>query len=450
MRKWAYLLVAAAAAIIGCGGSGGGSDSTSTAATSTAATSTATTGRLHVDIPTPAGYTRPPGRLEFALFSGQGRAIGDLSLVLNRVNLADEFGEVRTDLNARIDVLLSSFTFQILPLVIPMDQNQDSRLFESYTFDPTSLRQDTGSTPQVTSCFGQAVADGSFNRVWPPEPLAIDARVFPGRSTLVPIYIDDSMFRIETISDTDCSNRLAVFDDTRFRELNTTPIKGYINDYVEFDLSQMASDKRPPLTSTAGTASRLFVTGDNYALSAGGAAGAFEVLTPSVSEPIVGSFREPSQLPGATTPGTFTLEQLDPTDLFNKRKIVALQGIWRESNKVMSDFATWNFVTFPSSKDSFEQEALYFKQSNNKVTEMFYGFVNYDTKQVHLFPVKTIVDGIVDPADEVVGTVVSQADRNGNTVVAPQLTRTGSFNITKQGSLPGDAPTSGDYLVFRI
>jgi hypothetical protein len=440
-------VAAAAAVIIGCGGGGGGGNSTNSTSSTT---STTTTGSgLRVNIPTPSGFAQPPGRLEFGFLTGQGRAVGDLSLILNRVLVTDEFGSVRTDLNARIDVSLSSFSFQILALTIPVD-SQDSRLFEAYTFDPTTLLQETSGADVETSCFGQDNGDGTFNSNWPPAPLAINARVFPGRSTLVPIYIDDTMFRLQSVSDNSCNNLVAVFDTNRFTELNEPPVQGFINDYIEFDISGIPSAKRPTLTSKAQKAGRMYVSGDNYALSASGHAGAFEVLTEEVGAPIVGTFREPSQLPGAVTPGTFTLEQLDPTDLFNKRKIVALQGIWREGNKVLQGFESWNLVTFPNSRDTFEQEAIMFKWSGGKVVDMFYGFLNYDSHEIHLFPVASIVNGLVDPADEVIGTVTAQFGKNDTTVTAPQLTRSGTFNITKTGALPGDAPSNGKFLVFRI
>lgn len=445
MRKWAYLLIAAAAVIIGCAGSGGGSSDGST----DGSTDGTTNGGLRVSIPTPPGYVQPPGRLEFAFLTGQGRAAGDLTLQLNRILVSDEFGTVRTDLNTHASLSLSGLTFQIIGLTIPVD-SQDSRLFESYTFDPTSLSQEGTGGSTETFCFGQDNHDGTFNTVWPPNPLAINARVFPGRSTTVPIYLDDTMFRLASSSDSNCNGRIAVFDNDRFRELNEPPVQGFINDYVEFDISAMPAAKRPKLTSVNAPAGRLFVSGDNYAIGTNAAAGPFEVLTEFVSQPIVGTFRQPSQLPGNQTPGTFTLQQLDPTDLFNKRKIVALQGIWRENEKVITGLGAWNLVTFPNSKDTFSQEALFFKEAGGSVVDMYFGFFNFDTKEIHLFPISSIVNGLLDPDSEVVGSVTTQLDRNGTAVVAPQLTRSGAFSLSKRGHLPSDAPSDGNYLVFRI
>jgi hypothetical protein len=61
-----------------------------------------------------------------------------------------------------------------------------------------------------------------------------------------------------------------------------------------------------------------------------------------------------------------------------------------------------------------------------------------------------LVSGIIDPADEITISITGQFDKHGTATQAAQLTRSGNFNVTTQGSLPGDAPTSGSFLVFRV
>ena len=452
MRKWAFFCVAAAAVIIGC--AGGGDSGTGSSATDGSTNTNATAGgSLRVNIPTPPGFNQPPGRLQFGFLTGQGRAIGDLTLVMERFSVTDEWGEVRQTLSTDAYLALGSYSFQTVSLTVPFN-GQNSRFFESYTLDPTSLNEDTGAGIRSINCFAIDNGDGTFNRAWPPNPIQIEARVFPGRSTLLPIFIDDSMFSVQQDPSAPpgdpCNGLVAAFDEDRFLELNQPPIKGFINDYVEFDLSAMPADQRP-IMSTGESAARVFVSGDNYAVSGAGASGNFEVLTLFTTDPVVGTFRVPSQLPGQKTPGTFTLEQLDPTDLFNLRKIVALQGEWKENETVLAGFGTWNMVAFPNSEDGFEQEIVMFKRDGNgDIVDFYYGFLNYDTDIIRMYPVRTLVTGAFDPNEETTLTITGQFDRSGIPTVAPQETRSGTFSVTAQGAFPGDAPSAGSFIVFRV
>jgi hypothetical protein len=282
------------------------------------------------------------------------------------------------------------------------------------------------------------------------------ARVFPGRSTTLPIFIDDSMFSVVQDDDAPpndpCGGTIVIFDQDRFNSINEPPIKGFVNDYVSFDISSMPAALRPTMSPESGGAlvGRIFLTGDNWAVSGVGDSGKFEVLTEQVSQPIVGNYGPPGTIGGSTHPGTFTLEQLDPTDLFNLRKIVALQGIWREHDAVITGLESWNLVAFPSTDDANEQEAVLFKMDGGQVTDLYFGFVNYDTDLGEFFPVKSLVTGLSADADKVTIAIRSQVDRNGSPTAAAQLTRRGLFEVTGRGALPADAPSTGNYLVFRI
>jgi hypothetical protein len=455
LRKWAFFVLATAAVIIGCAGGGDSGGTGSTGTTST--TSTTGTG-LAVSIPTPPHFSEPPGTIDLGYLTGQGRAVGDLTLEFTRAELTDEFGTISGDLNTRLDLALGSYTFQTSSLLVPFN-GENSRLFESYSLDPTRIGQDQGGSISWMTTFAVRKTDGSVSFAWPPDPIQIEARVFPGRNTLLPIYIDDSMFSIENVP-IDPSNpdgesiTAAVFDEQRFTDINQPPLKGFINDYVSFDISAMPNSAKPRLSSQSGSTavSRVFLTGDNYAVSGAGDSGAFEVLTLFADQPIVGTFRIPSPLPGRTTPGTFTLSQLDPTDLFNLRKIIAVQGIWRPYETVISGFDVWNMVAFPTSQDGFTQEVVYFKRdgSTGQIVDFYFGYLDYDTDSMHLFPVAGLVNGSFDPGAEVVATISGQFDKYGATTVAPQETRTGTFSITTRGGLPADAPGTGSFLVFRI
>ncbi len=451
MRKWAFLTVAAAIVVIGCAG-GGGSDSTSGGVTNSGST---TGTALRVNIPTPQGFQKPPGFLEFGYLTGQGRAIGDLTLVITRASVTDSEGEVKQDLATELALSLGSYTFQIRRLTVPFtSQNPNSRLFETYTLDPLKILEDTGGTPleyDADTCFVVQRADGSINRAWPPNPTEIVARVFPGRSTMVPIFLDDSMFRVESDpGNFQCNGTSIVFDEERFRALNEPPIRGFINDYVGFDISGVPDGERPRM-SDGTVVNRVYTTGDNFAVSSAGDFGTFEMLTLQVSQPVIGTYRVPGSIGGSTLPGTFTLRQLDPTDLFNLRKIVALQGIWRNYTTVISGLDTWNMVTFPTTNDNNEQEAVFFRRDGNgAITSFFFGFVDLDTNEGHFFPVKTLVTGISIPAEEVVISITGEFTASGSVSSANMLTRSGTYSVTTSGGLPGDAPTSGSFLVFRV
>jgi hypothetical protein len=451
LRKWAFLTVAAAIVVIGC--AGGGDSGTDGGGTNNGGT---TGSALRVNIPTPSGHVLPPGRFELGILTGQGRAIGDLTLVMTRLALTDEYGEVQTVLASPTYASLNSYSFQILPLTIPFT-DQNSRLFENYTFDPLEMRESNGSanpTVYPDTCFAVQKADGSINRAWPPNPIPMVARVFPGRNTTVQIFLDDSMFAVTTDpnppANDPCGGTVVAFDEARFAAINELPLQGVINDYVSFDISSMPANARPQL-SDGQTAGRVFLSGDNYAVSNAGLSGDFEVLTPQVEAPIRGKFGPPGTIGGSTHPGTFTLLQLDPTDLFNLRKIVALQGIWREYSSVVAGLESWNMISFPTTQDANLQEVVYFQRDGNgNITDFFFGYVDFDLDEGHLFPVSTLVTGIVNPAKEVVFHVDGQYDKHGAPTNAAQLTRRGTFSVTIGGGLPNGAPTSGNFLVFRI
>ncbi|MEZ0325640.1 MAG: hypothetical protein ACAH95_07020 [Fimbriimonas sp.] len=444
--------MAAAIVVIGCAGGG---DSGGTATSGGSATGLTTGNTLRVNIPTPTGYVLPPGFLELGFLTGQGRAIGDLTLIITRATVQDEYGEVTNPLAQPVALALGSYSFQIARLVVPFT-DQNSRLFENYVLDPLRLEEETGGQPNQISdnCFATENPDGSFNRAWPPNPTPMVARVFPGRSTLVPFFIDDSMFRIASDPTPPpgdpCGGTLAVFDQNRFNELNETPVQGFINDYVSFDISGVPAAERPVM-SDGTLVGRVFSSGDNYAVSPASLSGHIELLTPQVTEPIIGNYGPPGTIGGSTHPGTFTLQQLDPTDLFNLRKIVALQGIWREYTNVITGLDTWNMITFPNTLDATEQEAVFFRRDGSGViTSFFFGYVDYDTDTGHFFPVRTLVSGISDPAAEVTISITGQFDKRGNSTQAAQLTRTGNYTVTVPGGLPADAPSGGSFLVFRI
>jgi hypothetical protein len=429
--------------VIGCGGNGGGGSVTNGGNGGGGGVGDG----LRVTIPTPPGQQYPYGALEFSYLTGQGRAVGDLMLSINRIFVQDEFGLVRTDLNDRVDLLLNSFSFQTIRMNVPFT-GQDSRHFEGYVLDPAQIQEELlGGASRTVTRFGVNRGGGtSWANLWPPRPLPINARVFPGRSTSVPIYIDDSMFRF--VAD-DLGNPVAVFDEDRFEQVNQAPVNGFLNDYVMFDISGMPANERP-IMSNGDAVTKVFVSGDNYSVASTGTVGAFEMLTLEVAEPIVGTFGSPGTIGNVERPGTFTLEQLDPTDLENLRRIVALQGMWRPFTSVMTGFGTWNFITFPTREDGARQEAVLFRHQNGVINTMYYGEVRMDTGEFDLYPIRTLVQGIVPDEQVVSGSITAAFDRNNSQTQSFPSVRSGNFQINSRAQLPADAPNTGRFLVFRI
>ena len=87
LRKLALALVAASFVVVGCGGGGGGGN-----------------GGGGGGVPPPSGGSfvklpLNPGQVAFSYLTGAGRAPGDMTAIVRRAVLADEFGEVETILN---------------------------------------------------------------------------------------------------------------------------------------------------------------------------------------------------------------------------------------------------------------------------------------------------------------------------------------------------------------
>src|SRR6185312_4154806 len=113
---------------------------------------------------------------------------------------------------------LNGYQDQIVRLDVPFT-GQDSRLFQSFTFAPTQLQVDngTGNSPTILTQFDIQNPDGSLTNSWPPSPYSIAARVFPGRNTSLPIFVDDSMFSVQQDPNLPPANQtVAAFNEAQF------------------------------------------------------------------------------------------------------------------------------------------------------------------------------------------------------------------------------------------
>lgn len=441
LRKWAFF-VAAGVAVIGCGGGGSHHSSTGSSGGGTGTTDT----RLAVNLN--SSY----GTIDFTYATGAGRrATGDLTAVLQRLSVSDQYGEVNTVLGeAGRNLEVSLYNLDSVPLDIPF-KGQTYRLFENFTvaFQNYIIENSSGSL----------ITYGAANQ----ETINTRIRVLPGRSTCFPIFLDDAMFVA------DDSTTKVTLDRSEFLSRNSISsdsdvVASYFSDYVMFDLSNLAASARPKL-SDGTTAEKLFISGDNYAIGASvGGENIFEVLTLNANEPIIGSFGLENSLPGGTSPGTYTLLQADPLDLTGLNRITSLKGGWRTYTKYFTEstFHTFEFILFPTSRleasidasdnglrPDEDQEVLVIQRDKagvgGKITGVYFGYADLDTKAFSIFPVKNL--STADGTGEIDGTLSSYLDKNDSTTTQYDRVRHGTFSFT--GSVPSGWPTTGTFTVFR-
>ncbi|MGV3617740.1 MAG: hypothetical protein ACO1SV_20640 [Fimbriimonas sp.] len=422
-----------AGAVIGCGGGGGNRGSETNGNPTTGTPGSDLTVNLNEDF----------GTVQFTYLTGQGRAPGDLYAVVTRQEVTDQFGTVRTQLSAPLSLPLDGYVLGTRDLNIPFT-GESVRLFERYRLEFSRFLEeglDDGGQP-------------TFSERTPPPAETFNARirVLPGRFTSLPILLDGGMF--STVGTT------VEFNEDQFRLRNnipneTDPLRTYFSDYVSFDLTAMPASERP-LLSNGVAADQLFISGDNYAL---GANGRFEVLTLEVEEPIVGSFGPEGTLGGRRTPGTYTLQQPDPTDLSGIARITAAAGQWRSTDRAFSGFGPFEFILFPTSRDEApdgtngnglqpdeDQEiAIVQRNASGQITAFYFGFADLDTGEFTVYPLRNIVDA--DVQGELTGTLSEYRNASGGNTVSYDLVRRGTFNFS---TAPGNGfPSSGTFVVFR-
>jgi hypothetical protein len=470
LRKLVLALVAASFVVVGCGGGGGGGGGS---------TPPPSDNGSFVKLP------NNPGEVNFSFLTGAGRAPGDMTAIVRRIVLSDDFGQVETLLNPELSLQLNGYTHQIGRLVVP---TSSSRFFQNFTLEIKEIRVDNGSgTPDVyPSGTNSPLVQTDF-------PASI--RVLPGRTTGVAIRLDDTMFDINAPSIE------TIFQEDVWRAANLVPnpvqgvdtLNGFLSDYVMFDISGMAASDRPLMTGGS-PASKVYFSGDFIALSNSGSNGTFEVLTPlgSIEGLFAGIVNLPG--PGGNRPpyGTYTLLQADPRDVDPSdntfpggtvHQITALQGAYYQLSDVVGGLSSFELITFPRSQERMVhdtvtdtdvlrelsvQDCVLIKRSGNTITNMYFGEIDFgssigDPTTIRAYPIGQVDDG--DAHNEIEGTVGGFKDVNGNPVSlnvsdalrASTIQKIGSGTFTLQsgtdltygGPLPADFPTSGRFLVFR-
>lgn len=434
MRKWALLVASVAVAVTGCGGNGnsggiggGGGGGPLVSRVNDAKMST-------------------PGVIYTTYLSGQGRAPGSQSAQLKRLTYTplDFAHPVETVLNPAVLVQLDGYTHNTITLDNAQTlSGQDSRQYDTFTLSIQKILEDTGDPLNPYVEFGNP-NDPNAPILEAPFPLKL--RTFNGRQSIVQIFVDDAMVHHDGVNLT--------FDQALFELANFDPtegkIKGFLSDYLRFDLTSMPAGQRPNLISPEGmgaAAEAVYFSGDSIALGATvGGEKVFEVLTPLGH--IAGKWRLPTPL----TPdfGTYTLLEVDPRILPvpNAQRLVALQGVWRNYSDMILNLGTVEMFALPNSDDGDDQDAVMIQRNaSGNISAMYFGFVNYTSGQFSLFPIDQVDDGAA--GNELVGTVSGLLNATGASVSAatPEKIRSGTFTFT--GGAPAGFPSTGRFLVFR-
>lgn len=468
MRKWAFVYAAAAIAVVGCGGSGNGTSSTTS---SKGGTGTAQPGVIAIKLTTLS--SEPPGAVEVAYLTGQGRAPGDLTAVVQTVSFQDNYGVVSNPLAPLTDCVLSGYTDNVVHLDVPFASVPvPSRIFTTFNLNFLQFNQETDSPQQ-----GDYSVLGEPTQF--PEGFPASIRVFPGRTTSLPVFIDDSMFSVDPVVATQIDFNLNQF----LLENGATsgnPMTGFLSDYVSFNLNKVPAASLPTLVSTptgVGTApaNRVFFSGDVYAVSSS-ASGVpnFEALTLNPMQPVGGNLGPAGTLngPAGTIPhaGTYSLLQLNPTDLTEMAKVIALQGIWRDSSSVLvqsngTPLGAGSYaVTFPSSSDNNFQEMVIFVQDGTttsagvpNITNLYFGSIDLDAGTFSVYPVVDIMTGLT--TGELDGTIptnkagtLEEYTAQGALTTSPDVVRSGNFmfNSASAGAATTAGLKNGTFYVFRI
>ena len=450
MKKWTYLYVLAAAAVIGCGGEGspiGGGGTTGVIDGRSVATVLFT--------------PEVTSTVDMYVLPGQGRAAGDKSAKFRRVYLFDRQDRESESDPSEIDVLINGFNGQNKRINVDLEANEASRTFDDFYLEiksltkvdannfPTTYPSDPdqlflpGGNPQTTA----SNTNGKF-------PGALSVTAFYGRWTALQIFLHDGML------DADGSGA-PLFDRNLFLNQNksaqTNKITGYLSDYVSFDIDSVPSKPQLQSPDALGQdAQRLYVSGDNYALSQGGGNGVFEVLTPfGVYDGIFKPAGAPVNRP------TYELKQNDPRFLFPPRQITALKGFYRPYTDVTKNTGEFEFITIPGSFDDKVQELVIIRRDINSTTkpivEMFFGKVNYlnpSGPNFQAWPIDQIDDA--HPINQVNGTLPASKLLDGqgrpvdrNTLKWWQNVKQGDFVFTTPPSGLDPKFFTGRFIVFR-
>ncbi|MFZ4507644.1 MAG: hypothetical protein ACOYON_08125 [Fimbriimonas sp.] len=439
MKRWTWVFATVSAlAFVGCGGSGGGG----TVGGGGGGTGT---GRSVASVNLPD----TPGLVQIGFSTGQGRAVGDTYAVMRRFSLTDNIGTAEDRLSSTRKLLLKGYEFQLMPVNVPLG-TAPSRTFNNYTLDILRVEQDNGGGSTTSYDFASGVPAGFPSR-FAPIPATIPSRItaFTGRTTTVPVFLDDAMLYLynDPSDDPDAGDVMS-FDKDQFNAINLPVddprLLGFLSDYVRFDISNMAPELRPTLLGGTAAGSVLF-SGDGYAISESGSQGVYNALTLDQFTPVEGRFKGPTVIGGQATPGTYTLIQSNPSDLAGLSRITSLQGTWREATDLIANLGNFEVITFPNSAENGRQDMIAIVRTAGVITNFYFGEADLNNGNFRLYPIGNIVGA--STTGELTGTITEFKDKNGAAVDLPNRVREGSY--TFNGAVPTGFSTTGRFIVFR-
>ncbi len=470
--KWSLAVGALAAVLFGCAGNSVGGGTTSTTASTSTTSSTGTTPFSNV-----ASVNLPdvPASLQYVFLSGAGRAGDTETAVFRNLIATDIIGQSPSGLTQKT-ITLTSYQSQILSTNVDL-ASQHSRNF-------TTLQLNAISYTLTDSSGTQSFSD--INNI--PNDQAVSVRVFQGRQTQVPIYLDADTFGVETVNVGGVDTTQAAFDAGWFDTINraqgdNVAIRGFLSDYMCFNVSGLSSSVLPTLSQGNGLATKVFFSGDGFAIGSGdpnngGITGApFELILPAGQEAsVIGRYSTSASLGGVTTPGTYTTLGIDPSDVTTTdpvlaRKITSFQGTWKfhfseqlntlngqvVESGYLSNVHPFEAISIPTSLDDERQQLVMFSESISTngngtktatITNLMWGYVDLSTKQLFIYPLKNINDTntATNRDGEVVGTIGTMYTSSGAATLSPQQMRYASFSFSTP---PAGFPATGTIVVLR-
>lgn len=441
MKNWAFALAAGLVLIVGCSGSGGGNGGGGNGGNGGNGESTA-----QVNLP------NVPGVLEHIFLTGQGRAQGDLSAVVNKVAVEDQFGYFPKLVSPPLALQLNGYTHNIATQDV---LTTNSREFDVYDLNVLQLLQDNGDGSSTTYGDGvNPIVEEQFPAYF---------RMFPARTTQMSIRLDDSMFNPNNNPAFD-KNQFEIINEFSFQG-NPSRMNGFLADYVYFDLSALGASDQPdiPDPNIGGKATALWMSGDSFAIGikAPGAedhappdAYPFIVLTPSgyASGLHVGE-RTGTDTNGnpILIPGTYSIVQDDPRDNDPVHKITALMGPYKSFKKTITGYGQstdhFEIIAFPSTFDDGVDDIVLFNYVGGQITKLYFGQMDLTAGTISAFPVNQITDP-TNVQNEVTGTVSGLVDGFGSTTTDVQKVKVGHYTL----NAPNRPPTfsaSGRFIVYR-
>jgi len=418
------ILLAILVALIGCGGDNTGINTTGTTGTTRTA---------------PIVNLGDKGEIQFVVVSGQGRRdVGSDIAVLKIVQFIDEDGQIVPTLDQstfpEMKVQLDGYTVNARAFPVEINANVGSRFFNEFPFEINSIQEvlDGGGTQTITTLVPAYQAEFPFD---------LNLVTFAGRQSSLQINLDDAMVTTATIG----VETVALLDEALFIDRNydirTDSIRGFLSDYVGFDLSNMAPEQRPTMGATGLPADMVLFSGDGIAQSAGFAVdNSFELLDPIN---VQGGIITPGPiLGGSQAPGSYQIREIDPRDLLEIAKLTAIQGPWKPYTSFLTNLSQYNMITIPNSEDEFEQQLIYWVlDPEGRIVDCYQGVIRINESKsggtFSMWPIEQIDDASV--ANQVDGTISGLQLING-------IVKRGNWDVTA-GNL--EYPKAGAFAVFR-